>query len=127
MKKIPLHDAHHEELQKLLAEYEPSDHLIQLERFFADQELDLTATLTYGLPYLPNITETDGTKNLDRLEGFVPQVVSYYEALSRLSFLPETMTDLCTNLSTYANGESIGLDSDIYAFSPTEAIEKALA
>jgi hypothetical protein len=36
------------------------------------------------------------------------------------------MADLCTELSLYANGESIGIDSDIYTFSPLEAVKKHL-
>jgi hypothetical protein len=127
MYKIKLTNAFREEFQNLLKAYEPNRHIDQLKRYFSEDVLDIGEVLMYGLPYLPQILDAHGNKNLDLLEGFVPEVVGYYEILSCLSFLPETITDLCTDLSVYANGASIELSSDVYSFAPTEAIQKALA
>lgn len=111
----------------LLSEYTENSHLLRLKDFFSHEHTDLEEILLYGLQYLPNISDSTGNKNLDLLNDFTPQVVAYYEILGRLSFLPHEISDLCTDLSLYANGESIELDTRIYELSPKNEIEKTLA
>jgi hypothetical protein len=127
MKKITITNEQRAQFVELLESYEANKHLEKLKIFFTEDTLDMEQILTYGLPYLPNIIDAHGNKNLDLLEGFVPQVVEYYEVLGELPFLPNTITDLCTDLSLYANSQSIEISSSVYEFSPASEIEKALA
>lgn len=119
--------ANRAELQNLLGKnYQKDGHLITLEKFFAGREVDLEKVLTYGLPYLPNIINEAGQKDLDLLDGFTPEVVSYYSILSELSFLPSVITDVCLELSAYANGISIEIIPETYSLMTEQVIKEAI-
>lgn len=115
------------ELGSLLAQYPSTELLVELKASFQKPSIDLRSTVEAGLQFLPPLRDETGNQSLECLDEFSPQAVGFYELLGRLSFLPETVSDLCTELSSYANGSSVELNAELFALEPTVAVEQVFA
>ena len=81
----------------------------------------------YGMRYLPRIRDKKtGKIDLDRLNGFVPQVVSYFHALSEIPSMPEGLKNVATDFAAYADGESVQTDGYYFKLDPESELKKAL-
>jgi hypothetical protein len=81
----------------------------------------------YGSGYLPHIkNEKTGKIELERLDGYVPEIVEFFDILSEIPSLPARLKDVATDLAIYANGESVQIDAYYLHLDPESEIKNAL-
>jgi hypothetical protein len=81
----------------------------------------------YGAQFLPRLRDpVTGKVDLDRLEGYTPEVDSYFDTVAEIPSLPERLSDLAWELGLYADGETVQVDSYYYSLDCDREIENAL-
>jgi hypothetical protein len=81
----------------------------------------------YGAAYLPRLkNEKTGKTDLEKLNGYVPEIVEFFDVVSELPSLPNRLKDLATDLAIYANGETVQADRHYYDLEPLAEIQLAL-
>jgi hypothetical protein len=94
--------------------------MLEEDKSFAD-------LFDHGKKYLPLIkSKQTGKLDLDRLHGYIPEIVEYFDVLAELPSLPDTLKDLATDLAIYANGETVQTDAYYQRMDYEHEIETAL-
>lgn len=79
----------------------------------------------YGLKFLPRLRDPNSNMiNLERLEGYKPEIVEFFDAISEIPSMPHELRAMATDLAIYANGESVQIDDYYQQLDPETALNK---
>ena len=104
-----------------------SNHLETLARMLSDNAT-YSELFEYGLQFLPRLRDpVSGQINLDRLDHYEPEIVSYFHAIADMPSLALRLKDLATDLAIFADGEAVQNDAHYMNLDPEKEIKKALS
>lgn len=98
-------------------------HIVELSNFIK-ADASLKEIFLYGKKYLPNIIDKNGKKDLNLLQGYVPDIVPYFEVLADSDALPYAAKEIATDFSLYANGSSLQIDNELYSMDLENKLDK---
>jgi uncharacterized LabA/DUF88 family protein len=87
-----------------------SKHLLKLLEM-AEGNATYKTLFEYGKAFLPILKDPKTKRpDLERLEGYLPEVVGYFDTVAELPSLPENLQNLATELAIFADGEAVQTD-----------------